>query len=234
MTLTRKAAIKIINAVVRFAPAASREWATAAQGELWSIESDWKALFWALGSARMLFGPHSVSLAGLYDVPAAAKKLSLTTYSRLIVLSLALVIAGPSFVAQLIHASSGISRLGNALFVAGMFYMEYQAIARLARKVPCGSDLMTRARLYHYELERQRDFHRGSCFWSRWAIGTVGLCCLIAGMIREYPSGDHADLFYSYIFVLVLMGLGAPWLNLSQARDYERKIEALDAIQSEQ
>jgi hypothetical protein len=47
----RKLAAKLLEAVVRYAPEESREWASAMLRELDFIEGDWSALFWALGSA---------------------------------------------------------------------------------------------------------------------------------------------------------------------------------------
>jgi hypothetical protein len=41
--------------VMRHAPAKSAEWAAAMLGELESIESDWGALLWALGSTAAVF-----------------------------------------------------------------------------------------------------------------------------------------------------------------------------------
>jgi len=50
----RKLAAKLLEAVVRYAPEQSREWASAMLRELDFIEGDWSALFWALGSAAAI------------------------------------------------------------------------------------------------------------------------------------------------------------------------------------
>jgi len=50
MRLPRRVAVRWLQAVVRNAPSPCREWASAMLRELDFIESDWAALFWALGS----------------------------------------------------------------------------------------------------------------------------------------------------------------------------------------
>jgi hypothetical protein len=54
MGAPRTLAAKLLRAVVRLAPAESRDWAAAMLRELDFIEGDWAALFWALGSAAAI------------------------------------------------------------------------------------------------------------------------------------------------------------------------------------
>ena len=55
MGAPRNLAKKLLDAVVRFAPVASRDWAQAMLRELDFVDNDWAALFWALGSAAAIF-----------------------------------------------------------------------------------------------------------------------------------------------------------------------------------
>ncbi len=55
MSAARKLASGLLRAVARRSPSGSREWADAMLRELDFIESDWEALFWALGSATAIF-----------------------------------------------------------------------------------------------------------------------------------------------------------------------------------
>jgi hypothetical protein len=55
MGVGRNLATKLLRAVLRHAPADSREWAEAMLRELDYIEGDWAALFWAMGSASAIF-----------------------------------------------------------------------------------------------------------------------------------------------------------------------------------
>jgi hypothetical protein len=54
MGTPRRLAARLLRAVLRLAPDESREWATAMLRELEFIESDWAALFWALGSTTAI------------------------------------------------------------------------------------------------------------------------------------------------------------------------------------
>jgi len=59
MSPTRRLALRLLRVVVRNASSDSRDWADAMLRELDFIESDWAALFWALGSTTAIFR-HSV------------------------------------------------------------------------------------------------------------------------------------------------------------------------------
>ena len=52
MRLIRRLATRTLQAAVRRAAPAVREWGDAMLREMDSIESDWEALFWAIGSVR--------------------------------------------------------------------------------------------------------------------------------------------------------------------------------------
>jgi hypothetical protein len=55
MTAIRKLALQILNVAVRHAAPAAQDWGTAMLRELDFVEGDLDALFWALGSATVLF-----------------------------------------------------------------------------------------------------------------------------------------------------------------------------------
>jgi hypothetical protein len=55
MFAMRRLASRLLGAAVRHSSSESQEWARAMLSELDFIESDWAALFWALGSARAIF-----------------------------------------------------------------------------------------------------------------------------------------------------------------------------------
>jgi hypothetical protein len=59
MSVTRRLASRLLGVAVRHSWSESQDWARAMLSELDSIESDWAALFWALGSARAIF-KHSI------------------------------------------------------------------------------------------------------------------------------------------------------------------------------
>jgi hypothetical protein len=55
MSFPRKLATILLRLVLRISPDESREWASAMLQELAFIESDWEALFWALGGTTAIF-----------------------------------------------------------------------------------------------------------------------------------------------------------------------------------
>jgi hypothetical protein len=54
MGAPRRLAVKMLSAVLRYAPDDSRDWASAMLRELDFIEEDWAALFWAIGSTSAI------------------------------------------------------------------------------------------------------------------------------------------------------------------------------------
>jgi membrane protein implicated in regulation of membrane protease activity len=74
MTLVRGAAVKISAFVVRWASSGCKEWAEGLAREVDFIESDWRALWWALGSARVLLDYREAPMTTLDEVPEAAEK----------------------------------------------------------------------------------------------------------------------------------------------------------------
>jgi hypothetical protein len=72
MNILRKTAENIVAAVVRYASTGSKEWAEAIKSELSYIESDWRALAWALSGMRVLlsYQPKPVRTLEYLDVIA--------------------------------------------------------------------------------------------------------------------------------------------------------------------
>ena len=74
MSLVRRAADKIAGLVVRCASAGSKEWALAIEGELVHIESDWRALAWALSGVRVLFDTQPGPLGTIAELDAEVQR----------------------------------------------------------------------------------------------------------------------------------------------------------------
>jgi len=79
------------------------------------------------------------------------------------------------------------------------------------------------------ELERQREFHRGIQFWSRLFALVPGLLTFGIAAMVIYPWPDSL-VGYAVTGVTVVVVPLAIWLNGRKAREYQRQIEALDAI----
>jgi hypothetical protein len=74
MSYARDAAYRLAGLVVRYASPGSKEWARAIESELVYIESDWRALAWALSGTRVLFNLQPSPLLTIADLDSEAQK----------------------------------------------------------------------------------------------------------------------------------------------------------------
>ena len=118
-------------------------------------------------------------------------------------------------------------RIGSALTAAAMLYMAYQLYARRAVQPPLHTAAATFA--YRVELERQRDFHRGSWFWSRFFVFLPGPILFCVGEIIAQP--DSARAYAAILAGFLVLSGWAVQLNLSQARKYQRRLDELQALE---
>ncbi len=73
MSMVGRLASRLLRAVVRHAPAHSQDWANAMLRELDFLDSDWAALFWALGSTTAILR-HSFRLTAWFKKGARPKE----------------------------------------------------------------------------------------------------------------------------------------------------------------
>jgi hypothetical protein len=229
MMIVRRSAASLIRAVARLASPSTQDWARAMLAELDSIGSDWVALLWALGSVRLLFVGQTNHLRELSDVPAAAKalanRMNQRTWSGSIMVSGMALFFGLAF----LRASDAFAQVGYALIVAAMLYMLFQLVAGRPRRIPAYADLAARTAQYRCELERERDFHRGYWFWSRFAVMLPGFTLLCVGSMRTHPSTIRSQMILLALF-LAFGALSIP-NNLVRARNYARQIQDLDLLE---
>lgn len=224
-------ALKILNSVVRFASPGTKDWANAMLREMDFIENDWSALLWALGSTRILLKRRDVPVSSLADVPRAAqnftKKIQRRTRSGFVVtLFESLAFGSFAFIFP-----NPIQRGGACLTVAAMLFLMYQVLARRPREGPTETDFPACAVSYRAELERQRDFHRGWWFWSRWVIMLPGFILFCVGFSTARP--ETARINHWTLFCFMALAIAAIPLNLWLARKYQRQIDEVDALPKE-
>jgi hypothetical protein len=65
MTFIRRKALEISSWVTWLASPGCKEWAEGLEREVAFIDSDWRALGWAIGSARLLLEPQEAPLRSL-------------------------------------------------------------------------------------------------------------------------------------------------------------------------
>lgn len=192
------------------------------------VEGDWAALFWAVGSTAALFRYSEAPMSNLSDIfsrtQALMKKIRKRTrggYGACFVL----IVGFGSF--AFIFPNT-LMRVGSGLTVAAALYMAYQLYERRNRKPPSETRPSACTAFYRTELERQRDFHRGSWFWSRLIIMIPGYMLFLIGVAIASPESAR---FMAIIGVFFLGGcaLAIP-LNLRLSRKYQRQIDELDAL----
>jgi hypothetical protein len=226
MSTFRTLALKILHGVVRLAPPHATEWSLAMLCEVDFIENDWSALSWALGSTRLLLTRPTDSQVANSSLPGAIQKLRAKVRQRTIG-GCGLALAETLAYAALIYGfPSPIQRLGCCVGIAAMFYTGYQLFAWRTRKAPMAADLLDSGDYYRAELLRQRSFHRGLCLWSRLTVMICALILFCVGGIIAEPDGLRA--YVSIGIGLVCVRLVAVWLNLRQARSYQRDTEQVD------
>jgi hypothetical protein len=228
MTMIRRFALKVLNTAAHYAAPGTRDWVTAMSREMGFIENDWAALWWALGSTRILFRHLHVPLADLSGVPRAAQCLVKTIRRRTLVGCLVASTEAVFFGYFFFGVSTLTLRVASALTVAGVLYIAYQLYARRAAALPLDTGSTTSA--YYTELERQRDFHRGPWFWSRQLFFLPGPVLFCVGEAIAEPESARACL--AILAAFVFFWLRAVPLNLNQARKYQRRLEELEALQS--
>jgi hypothetical protein len=228
MTTIRKLSIRILNAVIRLAAPATQDWAAAMLRELDFIENDWTALRWASGSARILFTHQDLPLANLTEIPRAAQRLKRKVWRRTLVGYVTTLGEIAAFGWFSFHASTQLQRVGCYCIMAAMLYLAYQLFAGRSRAAPLEVNLSDSAIYYRAELERQRDFFRGSSLWSRMVFLIPGPILLGVGAVIAYPDRIRTNATILVMFIgLCIVGIPR---SLRESRKYQRQIAELDAV----
>ena len=122
---------------------------------------------------------------------------------------------------------------GALLTMAGALTIAAQLRATRSRR-PTGGGPAALGRtasfdFHRAELERQRDFHRGSRLWMRLGLFAPGPLLFFAGFARAHPHLAGTIAWEALAFVLMLAA--AVPLNARIARGYQRQIAELDTLQ---
>ncbi len=224
MTLIRGLALKISNAVVRYASPGCKEWAKGLAQEVAFVEGDWAAVGWALGSVRVLFDYQEAPLASFAEASIAAEKFAQRASDNNAGLR-----GGTNFlwgllsVLQLFRATNGsLVRVGFGLAALGWAVLGMLELIdwRSQRKVPPSND--ANAVIQFYKAELKRRFHRGLLSWIAisaatflWAGGTLIVAEWWARWFC-YPFG----LLWLCMMVLFLQG----------RRTNRRRLERLNTL----
>lgn len=229
--MIRSLALRIVNAVARHVRPEIRDWPTAMLHEMDFIENDWAALFWAIGSVKLLFKRLEVPMGEPSDILRKAQKLETEIRRRtrvVYVISFGLLVP---FVWFFFIFPNLIQRIGSCLIVVSMLFFVYQAYHWRGREMPrVEASTSALTSFYRGELERQCDFHRGLCFWSRLMSMIPGYLLFCIGLVIAHPETKVGiAIVLACFFALATYAVPC---NLTRARKYQRQIKELDSLRS--
>jgi hypothetical protein len=219
--------MKISGVVVRYASPGCKEWAEGLEREVEFIDSDWAALGWALGSARVLFDYREAPVGSLADLPAVAQRFAESkrngNWTWIFMFSQGLIYSDKFF-----RATNWQERGGCSLAVLGSISLGIVALLESRRrlKVPPSDDIIALIRFYKAELERV--YYLRSPMWIIGAALTsyfMGLMLAERGGIRAHPGWDAS---------LSLLWVSTMLFFLQTRRINRRRLERLAALFTEQ
>lgn len=134
------------------------------------------------------------------------------------------------FVGWMFVGMNSLQMIGAVLSIVGVSYLAWQVRANRFRlpSIDAGDTLEH----LRNELARQRDFHRGSRFWSRILLFIPGPLVFFAGFAQAHPEVIAMIRFEIISFVVI--AIAAIPLNEWMARRYQKQIDALTRLQEEQ
>jgi hypothetical protein len=124
---------------------------------------------------------------------------------------------------------NSLQLVGATLTIIAVSYMAWQI--RASRFRTPSIDVVDTLEHLRRELARQRDFHRGTRFWSRMLLLVPGGLIFFAGFARAHPEVIRIIRFE--IISFVVFSLAAIPLNLWMARRYQKQIDALARLEEE-
>jgi hypothetical protein len=217
MTLVRGLALRISDAVVRWASPGCKEWAEGLAREVEFIEGDWAALRWAIGSARVLLDRRVTPIGARRDGPAAMPGWWVWPF----------MVASQIFTSCIsaFRASSWEDRIGWGLLAIGWLYMGTSSVLNWLedRKAPPISDIQAYWLFSRAKLERRLGRYRSVRRWFP-VLATVSFC---TGSVLTLKGGS----LWGHIFtgLVIAGGAFAIWMQCLESPDkIEQRLALMD------
>jgi hypothetical protein len=198
MTPIRGLAVDISNRVVRWAAPGCKEWAEGLAREVEFIDSDWRALAWALGSARVLLDRADAPIDSLEKAVAAAESYFEKKKKQAQVGFLLAALALVFLALLLLQVFNAVERVAEAIVLAGLLYGIYGAYTRRMHGMESALNPCEMITKYRSELQRAYAYKHGRM---RRLVDVVGLMLLFAQMLYVWAHGHDTDMFIVEIFV---------------------------------
>jgi hypothetical protein len=224
MIFVRKAATAISERVVQRASPGCREWAEGLAREVEFIESDWRALVWALGSVRVLFRNPPTSLRNAAEIARAGRLFAGSREHVPPVFPLLFTMQALNYGLRAIyplHRDDHLARAGFAIAAVSAAYLAAVGwMGGRMSKRPEDMDDAAWIEFYRREMVRLRDL-----FIRFGALFVPALVLMFAGMALGCGMAQPYLAFCAIAFCLFLA-----WLNPRPAETFQRKIDDVDSI----
>jgi len=133
------------------------------------------------------------------------------------------------FIAWMFVGMNTLQTIGAVFMIIATSYMAWQIRANRFRTPSI--DVVDTLEHLRRELARQRDFHRGTRFWSRMLLLVPGGLIFFAGFAQAHPEVIRIIRFE--IISFVIFAISAIPLNAWMARRYQKQIDALSRLEEE-
>jgi hypothetical protein len=204
MTLVRRLALKISDAVVRYASPGCKEWAEGLVREVAFIEGEWAALAWAIGSTRVLLDRREARIGS--DAGALSKwSIAGGGLDRIFLLMCFLNLLA-HFIG-IVRAKDWNDRIGWSMVALGWGYWTISFVMdrRRERQAPASHGSLESLRFIRSGMERRLERYRSVRRWFpalATACGCTGL--LMAGdPIRSNPIYAGVIILGGATFILL-------------------------------
>jgi len=133
------------------------------------------------------------------------------------------------FIGWMFVGMNTLQTIGAVFMIIATSFMAWQIRANRFRTPSI--DVVDTLEHLRRELARQRDFHRGTRFWSRMLLLVPGGLVFFAGFAQAHPEVIRIIRFE--IISFVIFAISAIPLNAWMARRYQKQIDALSRLEEE-
>jgi len=220
----------VIRIVAALSSPSLKDWVDASSRELASIEDDWAALKWAIGSTTILLQKPASCLTSLSEVPVAYRVLKnnirVRTWS-----GCAITLSGVAALGWVVSRGGNVfERTGATLLAAAFLYISGQLVFWRVIRWEDTSEAAALIPYYEAELERQRRFFSGGALWSRIALLLIGsgLLCF-DNFLHDFANRQTTFIAVAFVGSTLL----AIPRSLREARKYKHEIDRVEGLRAE-
>jgi hypothetical protein len=225
MTLVRGLSVRISGAVVRWASPGCKEWAEGLEREVGVIDSDWRALGWAIGSFKVLLRNPPMPLGSAAEVARAGRVFAGNREHVPPMILLLTSFQLFDYVSRLVFWRGRMDHFQQAGFAIAAVSAAYLAMVGWIEhgmgKRPEDMDDGAWIDFYRREMVRRRDLFSG--FGILFPVAIVSMC---AGALLGIEGSTRPYLTACFTAVCIVMLRLCSW----PAERFQRKVDDVDSI----